>query len=325
MGKFNHNRLIKEPFFLITQSFDYRFIDKNFLNKNFYMALSLKLRNGRGKEWQVDSNGSLYNKKDASLLKSDKEHIGKRKTVQIIKSLFVNNDGLFVDGDLHPFTDRLYEKFAEARTDKKLSNFIEKYDFCVFFDTNKNLDEENLDYEMKQIVPTESSTTRRLNWTTIHRKQKLFLEIAENFFQRKTTTADMDKLNEIIKDHTDENVYLNEKIFKFLSNVDIDDEEPTDEFFKEYLADELNLENRKVKMIYGHFALCCLELYLEIEKKLPKIKFCENPQCGKQLPLFRHWNQKVCKNNPNCHRQWKALKKQIERENLKRRRKTKKI
>ena len=342
MKKINTHRLIKEPFFLITQSLNYRFIDKDFLMDHPLEFTVEKLKNGRGKAWSVDQNGSLYNNEDETLEKHNKffdeylikdefkkdllkirdKKIKERKTIQIVRSFFINKEGIFIDDDLHTFQDRLYKKFALAKTNNDLSRLISKYNFCDFVDASKNLNENNLDHDMECLVPTEPNTTRRINWMEIYRKREIFFEIFENFLQRKTTTLDMDILKETMKSHIND-VYLDQKNFEFLSNVEIDDKEPEEESMGEYFSEKLSSENQKVKMIYGHFALCCLELYLEIEKELPEIAFCANPQCGKQLPLFRNRHQKLCMDNPKCHREWNTLQKQVQRSNRKKRKKTK--
>lgn len=344
MGKLNAHRLIKESFFLIIQSFDYGFLDKDFLKNDGFGIQASQLQNGRGKQWGVDVNGTMHDTDDDSssnfkdflekssyaprhikeILESVEESTLKRKTIQIITSYFINKEGLFLDGDnLHTFPDRLYKKFAELKKDQEKSDFFKQYTFCDFFDAREDIVEENLDHDMECLIPTEQSTTRRLNWLGINREHESFSEIAENFQTRKTTPSELNYLETIVKDKI-ENIYLDRKTCEWLSGVDIDDEEVERPFALSYNRNPLDKEDRKVRMIYGHFALCCLELYLEIEKNLPEIKYCQNPKCGKQLPLFRHRNQKICKGNPKCLRQWRVRKKQIERDNLKRRGKIKK-
>ena len=336
MAKLNAHRLIKEPFFLITQSFDHGFIEKDFLRNDGFGLLASQLQEGRGKLWNLDINGRMYSQDNSNsdfieLLERSSHYSERainfeetRKKIQIIKSIFINKEDLYInDKDLHTFPDRLYKKFANCKTDVELSDFIKEHNFCDFFDVLENLNKENLDHDMACLVPSEPNTTRRLNWLAIHRKLESFSEATENFFTRKTTAADIDMLKNVIKNYT-EDIYLDKKRYEWLENVDLDDKEIEYDFLKNNRFEPLTTDTPKAKMIFGHFALCCLELFLEIENNLPEIRYCQNPKCGKQLPLFRHGNQKICKNSPKCQKEWKALKKQIERNDLKRRGKIKK-
>ncbi|EKE18827.1 MAG: hypothetical protein ACD_9C00219G0002 [uncultured bacterium] len=337
MPKFNTHRLIKEPFFLIAQSFDHGFIDKAFLIEDGFGILASQLQEGRGNLWNVDINRSMYSRDETNsgfieLLKRSSHYSERvinfdetRKKIQVIKSIFVNKEGLYVDDeDLCTFPDRLYKKFANCKTDSELSDFIRKYNFCDFIDVLENLNKENLDHDMECLVPTEPNTIRRLNWLEIHRKLECFSEATENFLTKKTTAADLEMLKNVIKNYS-EDIYLDEERYTWLVNIDIDEEKIAYDFLKNNRFEPLNADTPKAKMIFGHFALCCMELYLEIENNLLETRYCQNPKCGKQLPLFRHGNQKICKKNPKCQKEWKALKRQIERKDLKRRGKTKRV
>lgn len=346
MGKRNSHRLIKEPFFFITQSFDYAFIDKNFLKNDGFGINESKLQSGYGKQWCMDFDGSLYDEESDSILdwqkflgkkqfkpaqiaefsKTQKEIIEKRKCNQLITSYYINEEGLFWDGhDLQTFPDRLYQKFAELKTDKEKSSFFKKHYFCAFFDASEvdSGPKKTLDHDLACLVPIESNTVRRLNCLGINREHETFANITLSSQEKKTTFNDLKYLEEIMQENI-QDIYLDKEILEIFSKADPDNERPEYNFLKNISPEPLTNDTVKLKMIFGHFALCCLELYLEIKKELPEIRYCKNPKCGKQLPLFAHKNQKICKGNPKCLKEWKAQQKQIERENLKRRGKEKK-
>lgn len=322
MDKLNVHRLIKFPIQLVVQSQKYKFIEANFIKDDFRF-LSKKSQGGPAIIWNVDEDGSIYGKDDFDNLPFDqkqKERIKKyfknRKIVQQVVSYFINPAGLYIDeNDLQTFPDRLYEKFALLKNDKELSRFIRRYNFCDFFDANSEMPKAENDYYLKYFSPIEKNPIAKLNWLGIYRKHFDFSEVAKRFFNKKTSPEDVLYLeNEIGKKI--KKIYFDKESYDRLNDVDVelDFEDNFLDLFQSKKFDEKYIQGYQ---IFGHFAFCCLELYAEIKKKVPEQRFCENEKCKKPLPLFANGNQKFCKNNPECYRQWRAQKRRIERQNKK--------
>lgn len=322
MTKLNAHRLIKVPIQLVVQSQKYKFVEANFIKDNL-RYLSKKNKGGSAIIWNVDEDGSIYGKDDFDNLPFDqkqkkraKKYFKNRKIIQQVVSYFINPEGLYIDeSDLHTFPDRLYEKFAKLESDKKLSNFIRKYNFCDFFDANDVMPKAENDHYLEYFSPTEKNPIAELNWLGVYRKHLNFSEIAKRFWNKETQPEDLLYLENEIRQNI-RKIYFDKKSYERLSAADpeMDFEDNFLDSFQSKKFDEKYIQGYQ---IFGHFAFCCLELYAEIKKKIPEQRFCENEKCKKPLPLFANGNQKFCKNNPECYRQWRAQKRKIERQNKK--------
>jgi hypothetical protein len=76
-----------------------------------------------------------------------------------------------------------------------------------------------------------------------------------------------------------------------------------------------NIEQVDGYIIFGHYALCCLEFLRDIDNQ----RFCIEKDCRKPLPADAHSNQKRCKSsdNPECQRKYKLRARKKDRKNEK--------
>jgi hypothetical protein len=328
MAKLNTHRLIKVPIQLVVQSQKYKFVSANFLRDDFG-NLSKKRYGGLAIIWDVDESGFIHREDDMDNLPLDqkqkelvKKYFKKSKKIQQVVSYFINPAGLYIDEyDLQAFPDRLYEKFALLESDKELSKFIRQYNFCDFFDANAVMLKRENDPYLEHFVPTEKKPIVRLNWLGIYRKHSDFSDIAKRFWKKETQPKDLLYLESELSINT-RKIYFDSKSYKRLNAVD-PEMDFEDNFLDIFQPKKFGKDYVQGYQVFGHYTYCCLELYTEIKKKMPEQRFCENEKCGKPLPLFAHSSQKTCKNNPECHRQWRAQSKKIERQNKKRRKREK--
>lgn len=332
MAKYNVRRLIKVPIQLVVQSPKYKFISVDFLKDDIFGNLSRKRYGGLAKVWDVDEQGDIHDKQaeadfsefsddpeyNKRIQKFSKEKIAKYKTIQKVTSYFINDDGLYIDEtDLHTFPDRLYREFGKLESDEEISDFIRNHKFCDFFDIEKQVPEKETDPYLEKFVPTEKNTVVRRNWLGVYRQFCDFSEVVKRFWNKETTDGDLLYLENEIRNKS-KKIYFDKKTHKRLSAVD-PDMEFDGNFSDFFLPKRMSEDYREGYLIYGHFALCCLELYMEIKNKFPERRFCQNPLCGKSLPLFADGRQKICEDNPECLKQWKTLSKRLQRENKKKR------
>lgn len=328
MAKLNAHKLIKIPIQLIIQSQKYKFVSSDFL-KDKLGNLSKKRTGGLATTWDIDEYGIVHGKDDLDNLplnQKQKELIKKssreRRIIQRVVSYFINTEGLYIDeSDLQTFPDRLYKKFALLESDEELSRFIRQNNFCDFFDANAVIPKAEEDPYLEYFAPTEKKPIARLNWLGIYRKHSDFSDIAKRFWKKETQPEDLLYLESELSINT-RKIYFDSKSYKRLKAVD-SEMDFADNFLDIFQPKKFDKGYVQGYQVFGHYAYCCLELYTEIKKKMPEQRFCENEKCGKPLPLFAHGSQKICKDNPECYRQWKAQSKKIERQNKKRRKREK--
>lgn len=332
--KISTTRAINVPIILVTQSNDYKFVTSEFLkdewHKNF---LTEKSEKGPAKIFDVDENGDLHDKaaeekfdpKDfpgdpeykKRLMKFWKEDISKYQTIQKVTIYHLNEKGVYYDyEDLQQFPTRIYLKFDKLETDEEKSRFIREFDFCDFpkKEDQKTINEN--DPYLDKFVPTEKDKIRAANWLHLYRMHSSFSGIAKSYSEKELTQGDLNylyrqkKLN-VIEIPIDRNSFA-------LQEFENDDVVFENDFLEKAKPTKIKNTDPVIGYrVFGHFALCCLELLLDIEKG-ENIKLCRNPQCGKQLP-DDHGNQKYCrrKDNPECYRQWRNEARKRDRRNAK--------
>lgn len=314
-------RSIKEPFILIVQALDFPLIKRNFIDeKNELSGLFTKKNRGASKSFFVLKNGNIqqdiqapfWDKKLEKYFKPPK----KSDFVQIITAYHVCKKGLFYidDDNLEKLPPKLYLEFLSADTDKKLSNFITKYKFCDFPVADDEVPKTKDPY-LKYHSPHKGNYGS--NWLYIYRKQFALKNIYSNFKNNELTFADRNFLRkEIAQNHFPYDFDKNSPAFSEIDDYEAEIKLSLDEYLDFTPWDKI--ENSSGYVIFGHYALCCLELLRDIDEKQ---RFCQNPNCRKPLPHNSNIRQKRClkKDNPECFAQWKTIAKKMERENLRRR------
>ena len=228
----------------------------------------------------------------------------------------MNEKGIYLDTqDLRRWPKKLYTRVPSLKTDQDISDFIRKTGFC-YFPTSKGSVKEKKFY-LSKFVPTETGV-RAANWLILWRELSILSDIIENVSKNKVTKQDINYLMEQKKQNVLD-VVFDKDSFAYRELEDPDIEFKQGDFLNEYQPQKIRKANITTGYrVFGHIALCCLELLLDIQKGL-LARFCENKLCKKPLPLNAHGRQKYCnaKTNPTCYRQWRAIEKKKERIGIK--------
>lgn len=304
-------RSIKEPIILVTQTNKFPFVSRSFLKiENGFWNFFAKIKNGSPEEYYVRKDGSLFQKTGIPKKYSDKDD---NDFIQIITFLHIPKGGLFeTDSGPEKMPTKLYEKFVQADTNEKLSQFIEKFDFCDF--PNK-IDPEQTKKDLPYLKYwSPKKGTRGLNWLHIYRKSSDLSDIYKNFIENSASIGEKNFLQkEISKNVFPFSFDKNSFPFREIENFEEECKFSMDEFFG---FKKLNkIEKIDGHIVFGHFALCCLEFLKDIDKQ----RFCIEKYCQKPLPLNAHGNQKRCnpKDNPECQREYKRRARIKDRKNEK--------
>jgi hypothetical protein len=349
--KRNSNRPILAPVRLVTQSNDFEFVTREFLKENPmdpFDPLQGKHYKGPAKTFDIDEGGYFHdpedeNEKDFEKLADDPELQKifkkfskcktKHKTIQRVTIYEADEKGLYFDEtDLNTLPKRMYLKLAEQKTDRDLSQFIRKYfDFCDFPTEEEKRNIQKNDGWLKIQVPTEKNKTRAANWLHLFRKRGEIVDVIENYSNGKPTKTDYDYLQKQVSQKIAKiSVDKNDFAYKELKDDEAEFETLTTENIEEFMKPKKLGGSNIVPgyLVFGHFALCCLELLTDIKKSV-LVRFCQNPQCKKHLPVDGHKNRKFCKkeDNPECYKQWRndARKKDLLNQKVRKRAPSKKI
>ena len=311
-------RSINKPIILITQSNKFLFLPRNSLKFNTAWGFFEKTKKGSPEKYFVTKDGSLFQK-----IKLPKKYqkIQEKEYLQVLKRQFILKNGLYeTNNGALEFPSRLYLEFIKCKNDKELSKFINKYDFCDFPFTPEELEKTDDPYIE---IFTNKKEALGVNWLHIYRRQFFLKNIYENWQNNNLSIRDKHNLQEEIS----KKIFLhsfdkNSFPFKELADYETKYEFNMEDFFGFKKINKIKEIDGFI--IFGHFALCCLELLNDIEEYyIPR--FCKNPLCKKELPKNVHGSQKFCKKeaNPKCYKQWRSEARRRDRRNQRLRKKIK--
>ncbi|MDD3607832.1 MAG: hypothetical protein PHQ20_03495 [Candidatus Moranbacteria bacterium] len=289
-------RAISEQIQLVIQSNDYNYIRKADISDPLFGSLFKKFRSGAPARYFVRPNKTI------------KEYLKPTKIIQELKVFHIDKKGLYTsENGLEVFPGRLYRIFIETKP-KNLIKFIDNYDFCAFplppIDDYDHVDGEHA----KMIKNIKLKNPHKKNFKYIIAKHQTLNALVDNFDNNSINLAGINWLNRQIM-HNISPILVDADSFP---NQEIaDDEIEIDEPLKEYM------EIKKVNVskiisgyrVFGHFALCCLELLADIEKQQNSTK-CKNKNCDNYF-VKSHGNEKYC--SDDCRKESRAIQKKQER------------
>lgn len=289
-------RAITEQIQLVIQSNELDYIRKVDISDPLFGSLFKKLRPGAPTKYQVRKNRTI------------EEYLKSTKSIQELTVLHINKAGLYTSEiGLEIFPNRLYRIFSETKIEN-LTEFINKYNFCAF-PLPAIEDCDHVDGKHKKIIESIRQKNPRVkNLKYILKKHQTFKALVDNFDNNNIDLAGINWLNRQIMYNIspiliDAESFPNKEI--------VDDEIKVDEPLKEYM------ETKKVNLskiifgyrIFGHFALCCLELLKDIENQQSLIR-CKNINCNNYFSKS-HGNEKYC--GEKCKKEIRKMQKRNER------------
>lgn len=257
----------------------------------------------------------------------------KIKHIQKVHNTIIDKNGKSHRwGFLYP--NNLYLKFIKIKDLKDLQKFVEKNEFCIFPSMKESRDL-LLEYEKAGFKnPPEFTVFQNKNLA----KDKQSDEAKTIFnINLKYILEKKEELENIVKKYANGSLEYHKLLWinKNMENVSdsffdashLSCKEISEGFRSKKARDERSMKEivgmEKIKdlpiipayNIYGHYALCCLELYLDIMRK-NKLMICEN--CGQinRIERGQHSDRKYCTKNENsdCNRETVAKNKARSRE-----------
>lgn len=235
-------------------------------------------------------------------------------TVQKITIVTANEDGVYMGTrDLDVLPKKQFLSLSRPLSDEGITRLI-KHGFCDFIDAKDS--GENQFYLEK--ITRIKNPIHAANWLGLYRKISALTDIIANAADGMSTDKDRQFLNEEVRENVRE-IMIDRNSLAYRETMDADTEENKNELLDSF--GPKNLRDKSLTegyQIFGHIALCCLELLLEMDKG-QLLRFCKNPDCGIPLPDHAHGNQKTClmKDNPTCHKAWRSRSKRNERSGIK--------
>lgn len=242
----------------------------------------------------------------------------KRKILHIQK---VKNRTIEKNGRSHKwnfiFPDKLYLKFINIKNSEELEKFVETSEFCIF-PTVREHKELMSEYEKAGLkTPPEFVVVqnKKLTQEVRIREEEIIFQINLKYIWKKKI-----EFENMVKKYADGSLEYHKLLWinKSMGNV-------SDSFFnaKHFSLDEISKgiegisarDKRKIEEAvgldliqklpivpayrsYGHYALCCLEFYLDIMRK-NKLMICKN--CGQinRIEFNQHSDRENCLSSEN--------------------------
>lgn len=258
----------------------------------------------------------------------------KIKYIQKVRNRIIEKDGRSHKWNFI-YPNKLYLKFINIKTLEALQEFIETSEFCIFptlREHNKLMSEyEKADLKMPPVFVAVQN--KNLPQEVRCREGEMIFQINLKYIWEKKI-----ELEDIVKKYSDGTLEYHKLLWvnKNMENV-------SDSFFNadHFLRDEIikgakrriAKDKRTIKQItgveeikklpivpayniYGHYALCCLEFYLDILRK-NNIMVCKN--CGQynRIEFGQHSDRECCLSSENliCAREVAAKTKSNQRKN----------
>lgn len=330
-SKRSWNRSITVPIQLIVQSHKYRFVSSKFTDP---ANLIEKTYRGPVRTYDLDENKRLQQKITfKQILKTLRrtesgeteekywKQLNDYTTIQKITAFFANEKGRYMGKkDLEQLPAKYYYKIAGTTSDQTITDLINQEGFCDFPDKHElqEFSEAKMsDYYLKYSTPYKKGL-RAVHWLHLFRKIDMLRDIIERTITKEIDSSDIPFLKADTEKITIKEIgpsdiaFLKAEINKNVSEISIDrnsfayreiedlDARPEkDEYTKTLSRKPFQLGNyTKGYRVFGHFALCCLELLTDIEKHQLPIP-CAN--CKKPLSPDAHGNSDYC--SPECHQE----------------------
>ncbi len=295
-------RCILKPVEFVTQSHNFRFVACDDIQTDGLNNYSFKkTKPGKAVPQKLSPMGYHFsddtikklrrhfknNRQYSVTLKEYREMFSRQEYIQEITISHISSNGFYaIDEGPEHWPDRMYLKIPLARTTEEITSFlIKKYSFCYFPYSDdlinlQNYQEDNL--YLEKLTPHKG--VRAINWLHLYQKIARLTDIIENM--KSVTEADRHFLREEIRRNVVEvMVYPDDFAYREIRD------------FEEWEGKGIENEGQenpvKGYRIFGHFALCCLELLTDIERSHIE-RFCAYTLCRRPLPHGERGGRKTC-------------------------------
>ena len=302
---------IKNPIQLVIQSNDCQLFSAQPISELFAKS------NGIAGDVGPEPNRAVYLEKNGNgkYFIDEKYHLKQKiEYVQKINIDYILQKGLSYNWG-YDFPVRLYEQFIKIETKKELAKFVEKMDFCIFpkeseigglkADYKNALLAENvhhieanfpLEESLKNRVQENQKLIREINLDFLWNKKELLKTMVARFNSKEMIYHDFLWLNGQIENISD--ILLDPQHFsmKKISPTyeEANDQSSGDLYRMKKLWQTMLVPGHR---IYGHFALCCFEFFLDIKEDIAMI-IC--PYCGRVVGLKNGKKSRCGNENPAC-------------------------
>lgn len=317
--KTNINRSITKPLQLITQSYKYPFVASNKIHLDRFLE---KTYRGPVKPFDLDEIGNLRqpmkleeflkttHRKDNTDTRKWLRQINSYTTIQKITIVTANEMGVYMGTeDLKMLPKKQYLTLARSLSDQGITRLM-RSGFCDFFNADSISEKQ---YYLERFTGLKNPI-HATNWLGLYQKISTLNDIITNVIDKNSTDNDREFLEEEVRENV-RRIMIDRKSFAYREIHDADTENSENNFLDSQKPKQLNKESlTEGYQVFGHIALCCLELLLDLDKG-QLLRFCKNPDCGKPLSSDAHGNQKTCskRDNPQCYKSWRSRAKRIER------------
>ncbi|MDZ7611543.1 MAG: hypothetical protein U5L10_02165 [Candidatus Moranbacteria bacterium] len=308
---------IKNKTQLVTISNDCFLFSRGFLLESINQPFPL---------WELSKNPAkeVFIEKDGKAL-SELGRKGKQRIlyIQKMKSIFINKKGRSHNLD-YDFPKKLYLEFINK---KKKEDVEDIKDFCIFpslgemeklFDEYKQAGiegvpefakafNEEVPEEFKKEEEVQKEIIRKINLKFIWKKRKELKNFVDDYLNNRISYHKILWLNKQMESVSlalmDPNNFLWKQIKAGEEWESIKDDRRIEEVIG--MKNINNMFLIEANRVYGHFAYCCLELFLDILDE-KKIFCCKN--CGQYNYIANHSDRKYCnqKENAKCYKNRKA-------------------
>ena len=260
------------------------------------------------------------------------QDLRKIKHIQKVRNRIIEKDGRSHKWNFI-YPNKLYLKFINLKTREALQNFVETSEFCIFPTLRESREllheykNAGLSYPPEFVVVQNKSLLREEK----NPEEELIFQINLNYIWDKKI-----ELEDVVKSYADGSLeyhkllWVNknmENISDSFFNADHFSRKETSKGARGGKAKEIRTTEEITGLekiqglpivpaynIYGHYALCCLEFYLDIMRK-NKLMICNN--CGQinRTEFGRHSDRESClpKENIDCAREVAAKDKSNQR------------
>ncbi len=305
------SRCIRKPIEFFVQSNEFRFVGRSAIKLNWHTEYSFgKTEPGKAKPYKLSASGMLFrgdtikqlrrrfknNRQFSETLKKYQDIFLKQEAVQEITIVHIDSEGFYaLDDGPERWPNRMYLKIPIGLSTEDATDYlIKKYGFCDFLhgvDFPETINHLEDDPYLEIMTPTNG--VRAINWLHLYRKILWLTDIIQNV--KNVTQKDRAFLLEEVRNNVIEiRVSMDDPAYKEIRDFDAgrgtDGNEDTPFSLP---GDREWWRGMKGYRVYGHIALCCLELLTDIERGHFE-RFCEYTLCRKQLPYGSHGNKRTC-------------------------------
>lgn len=312
-------RCIQKPVEFVSQSNNFRFVGCDDIQTDGLNAYTFKkTKPGKAVPQKLSPMGYLFsddtvkdlrrqfknNREYSAILKKYQATFSHQEYIQEITITYISDNGLYaIDEGPESWPDRMYLKIPLVRSTEEITSFlIKKYSFCYFpsgGDLNDLQNHPKDDYYLERLTPQKG--IRAINWLYLYQKIVWLTDILKNMAT--ATEDDLRFLREEIRRNVIEiPIFLDD--FAYREIRDFDGWGDTD------IKNESQEDPVKGYRVFGHFALCCLELLTDIERGHIE-RFCAYTQCRRPLPYGSHGGKKTC--GPDCTRLYRNERARVRR------------